>query len=278
VLPPHDIRFAVNTSILFPSVPLISRPWAAHAAGFSAIEMWWPFASPTPSDAELEALVEAVELADVDVVAMNSYAGDMAAGERGIVSDPERGSEFRDNIAVLADLGSRLGCRKFNVLYGNTRDGLATIEQRDTATAELAWAASVVAGNAGSVLVEAISGIDSYPLRRAADAVEVVTAVRAQGVDNVGFLFDTFHLAANGEDLMSVLDVHRDDITHVQIADHPGRGAPGTGMLDMDAVLHRVAMLPHVSCVSLEYLPPSDGSDPFGWIARRDARSAEVPE
>ena len=41
---PRTLRYDVNLSILFTELPLLERPAAAAAAGFDAVEMWWPFA------------------------------------------------------------------------------------------------------------------------------------------------------------------------------------------------------------------------------------------
>lgn len=44
-----DQRFTVNLSILFTELPLLERPAAAAAAGFTAVELWWPWVdTPTP--------------------------------------------------------------------------------------------------------------------------------------------------------------------------------------------------------------------------------------
>ena len=40
---PHR-RYAANLSMLFTELPLLERPAAATAAGFDAVEFWWPFA------------------------------------------------------------------------------------------------------------------------------------------------------------------------------------------------------------------------------------------
>ena len=57
-----DQRFDVNLSILFTELPLIERPAAAAAAGFTAVELWWPWIeTPTPAQAELDALKKALE-------------------------------------------------------------------------------------------------------------------------------------------------------------------------------------------------------------------------
>ena len=41
-------RFDVNLSILFTELPMLERPGAARAAGFDAVECWWPFDVAVP--------------------------------------------------------------------------------------------------------------------------------------------------------------------------------------------------------------------------------------
>ena len=73
-----------------------------------------------------------------------------------------------------------------------------------------------------------------------------------------------------GEDLAATLSAYRDRIAHVQIADVPGRGAPGTGTLDFEPLFAQLAAQEYAGSVGLEYLPadPSDSSTSFGWLTR----------
>jgi hydroxypyruvate isomerase len=48
------LRFDVNCSILLTELPLLKRPDAARAAGFDAVEFWWPFDDPAPPDREVD--------------------------------------------------------------------------------------------------------------------------------------------------------------------------------------------------------------------------------
>ena len=41
----YGLRFDVYCSILFTELALLGRPAAARAAGFEAVEFWWPFAT-----------------------------------------------------------------------------------------------------------------------------------------------------------------------------------------------------------------------------------------
>ncbi|MEU6700808.1 TIM barrel protein [Pseudonocardia sp. NPDC046786] len=250
-----------NCSILFPDLPITARPAAAAAAGFDAIEFWWPFDDPVPRDAEIDTFVTAVSDAGVVLSGLNLAAGDMAAGERGILSDPARRAEFADNLDVAVGIGAQLGSTGFNALYGNRLDGADPAAQDETAAENLALAGRAAARIGAVALLEPISGIDRYPLRTAADAVAVLDRT---GSDDVRLLLDVFHLAVNGDDPAAAIDRYAGRIGHVQIADAPGRGEPGTGNLPIAALVDRVAAAGYRGRISLEYRPVT--ADPFGWL------------
>jgi len=107
--PERKTRFAVNCSILFTELPLLERPAAAKDAGFDAVELWWPFESAVPADAEVEQFERAIRDAGVQLIGLNFAAGDMPGGDRGLVSWPQRSKEFRDNIAVTLGIGAGFG-------------------------------------------------------------------------------------------------------------------------------------------------------------------------
>ncbi len=265
----HPLAYEVNCSILFTELPLLERPAAARAAGFDAVEFWWPFADAVPADGEVEAFVRAVDDAGVRLVGLNFFAGDMPGGDRGLVSWPARSGEFRDNVEVTVGIGERLGCRAFNALYGNRVDGADPAAQNDLAVQNLAIAGRAAARIGGTVLVEPVSGAPRYPLRTAADAVAVVDRVADEtGVVNLGFLCDLYHLAVNGDDLDEVIATYGDRISHVQIADAPGRHEPGTGTLDLDRYLALLAAAGYDGWVGLEYQPSGPSADSFAWLPR----------
>lgn len=110
------MTYTVNCSILLTELPLLERPAAAKAAGFDAVEFWWPFATAVPADADVDAFVSAIRDAGVQLTGLNFFAGDMPAGDRGLVSWPARSAEFRDNLAVVAGIGDALGTKGFNAL------------------------------------------------------------------------------------------------------------------------------------------------------------------
>jgi hydroxypyruvate isomerase len=268
-------RYAVNLSILFTELPLLERPAAAKAAGFDAVEFWWPFAEAVPADHDVEAFVRAVDDAGVSLIGLNFFAGDMPGGDRGLVSWPARSDEFRDNVEVTIGIGERLCCAAFNALYGNRVDDASPAAQDELAVENLALAGRAAARIGGTVLVEAVSGAPRYPLLTASDAVGVIDRVqRETGVDNVGFLLDLYHLAVNGDDLEAAITAYGDRTAHVQIADAPGRHEPGTGELDLDRYLDRLASVHYDGWIALEYKPQGDTVEGLTWLPRASRASA----
>ncbi|ANY10363.1 hydroxypyruvate isomerase [Pseudonocardia sp. HH130630-07] len=252
----------VNCSIVFGDLPLLDRPAAAAAAGFDAVEFWWPFDGPVPSDREVEDFVSAVADAGVVLSGLNFDAGDMPGGDRGILSDPARAAAFAENVEVAVEIGARLGTTGFNALYGNRMPGLAPEAQDELAATNLALAGRAAAGIGAVALLEPVSGVDAYPIRTADDAVTVLDRV---GSGDVALLLDVYHLAVNGDDPAAAITRHAARIGHVQIADAPGRGEPGTGELPIGALVEQVHAAGYRGRISLEYKPAT--AEPFAWLA-----------
>lgn len=278
----HALRYEVNCSILFTELPLLERAAAAKAAGFDAVEFWWPFAVAEPSDTEVDAFVRSITDAGVSLVGLNFFAGDMPSGDRGLVSWPARSAEFRANVPVVAAIGDRLGCKAFNALYGNRVDDAPVAVQDELGAENLALAAQGVAGIGGTVLVEPVSGSPRYPLLTAADVATVIARVTADGgPDNIGLLADLYHLAVNGDDVDQVIADYTgatNGVAHVQIADSPGRGAPGTGELPLDRQLAALEAGGYQGWVGLEYKAAADNPDTaasFAWLPQ-SRRSADA--
>ncbi|MCX5203320.1 TIM barrel protein [Streptomyces sp. NBC_00237] len=274
-----DHRFDVNLSILFTELPLLERPAAAAEAGFTAVELWWPWIeTPTPDQSELDALKKALDDAGTQLVGLNFYAGQLPGPDRGALSVPgEESDRFRANIEVAADFAASVGCTALNALYGNRVEGVDAQIQDTLALENLVLAARAADRVGAILLIEALNKPESplYPLVSAPSAIEVVDKVnRATGLGNAKFLLDLYHLSMNGENLDEVIDAYADKTGHVQIADNPGRGAPGTGDLDLGALLDRLKKAGYEGWVGLEYKPGDRPSaESFDWLDR-SARAA----
>lgn len=256
-------RYVAGCTFLFTEHALLDRPAAARAAGFDAIELWWPFATPSPAPAEVDTLVAAVEDAGVHLTGLTLFGGDLPGGDRGLLSVPGREDELRATVAVAADLAARLGVEGVTALYGNRVDGVAPDAQDALAQRNLRWVADALGAAGADVLLEPVSGAPRYPLRTAAD---VLAAVAAADLPNVRFLADLYHLATNGDDVGAVVAAHAGAFGHVQIADAPGRHEPGTGALGLEAHLAALDAAGYAGRVALEYHPSTDTEASLAWL------------
>lgn len=273
---PPTLRFDINLSIIFTELPLGRRPAAAASAGFTAVEFWWPFAQAVPSSRAVDEFVCSIEDAGVTLVALNLFAGDMPAGERGVISVPGRQRELSDSLDVLVSIATRTGCRLFNALYGHRVDDAAPGAQDELAAQNLAMAAQAVAPFGGSLLLEPLTLGENgpYPLLHATQVLSVIDRVQRDcGISNVRMLADLYHLTRNGDDLDSVLTMDLPRVGHVQIADIPGRHEPGTGTLDFARAFRLLARGGYAGYVGLEYRPTGPSADSFGWL--RQARHGD---
>lgn len=260
---PHTppLRFSANLSLLFRELPFLERFEAAARSGFDAVEFWWP------DGEDLSAVEAAVGDAGVQVVMMNFYAGDMAAGDRGLMADPDRQDEFWSNVPVAISLAGRLGCEQLNALVGGRLEQLSRADQLSLARENLARVARDAHAAGVSVLVEAVNTVDNdagYLISHTADAVAFIKSVAAE---DVGLLHDLYHMQRMEGNLTATLREYSGSIRHIHVADSPGRNEPGTGEINYPFVLAAIADTGFKGYVGLEYRASTPASeDSFGWL------------
>ncbi|MCC6830816.1 MAG: TIM barrel protein [Thermoleophilia bacterium] len=240
--------WSAHLSTLFTELPPLERPAAAAARGFTLCETWWPPA-PDPMD-----WARAVRRAGMRAAAVNADGGDLPAGERGYCNDPDRTGEAVAAAVAAAGVAVAAGGSAVNLLVGRVRPGEPLGARLDVAAQAVRAAADAVAAVGGRLVVEHLNAVD-------VDGPLLPTpAAAAAFVDRVAHpavtvLFDAYHAAMAGLDPVFALDDVAGRIGHVQFADHPGRGAPGTGRLDLEAITRRLGELGYDGPVGLEFLP-----------------------
>lgn len=265
------LPLSANISILFTELPYLDRPAAARAAGFEYVESWWPFPGPIASAEQVNALIGALERAHVELSGLNFFAGDMPSGDRGIACRPDRQDELGLNTEQLVEIARRTGCRSFNLLYGQLDDRWSDAEQRDTAIRAVRTAATVLAEIDGIVLLEPLAlGLNgAYPLVDGDDVVELLDGP-LRSTPNVRLLFDLFHLGSNGVDLVAAAERLAPWIGHVQLADCPGRGEPGSGDLPIEETVATLVAAGYRGVIAAEYQSTGPTEQSLGWVDRLD--------
>ncbi len=255
------LRIAANISMLFTDAPFLDRVERAAAAGFAAIECQFPYAHPAG------ALKAALDTWGMSLVLHNLPPGDWAAGDRGIACHPHRIAEFEEGVATAIAYATTLGCPQVNCLAGIPPGNVPESLARDTLLRNLAYAAGVARTAGIRVLVEPINTRDmpGYCVAGTREARAIIAEV---GADNLFLQFDCYHMQIMEGDITRSLEANIDLIRHVQIADVPGRGEPGTGEINWVHILHTLETLGYDGWVGAEYHPQGRTEAGLGWIQR----------
>jgi len=251
------MRFAANLSMLFCEAPLIGRLDAAAKAGFDVVEIQFPY------EADLPDLLAAKERAGVEMALINIPLGNFDAGDVGLTCVPGREAEYRQAVEKCFDYARALGVRRINSLSGRPPEGRGE-EATRTLIDNLRFAADRFAEIDATVLVEPVNPNDvpGFLFNELDPAIEAVEAVDRE---NVGLLFDFYHMAQTEASLSNAIQRAAEVTAHVQFADTPGRHEPGTGTIDFERALRTLKETGYDGCVSAEYRPIGETAESLGW-------------
>lgn len=274
----HPFPYALNCSTLLLDLPLRERPAAASRLGFRWIEMWWPFDQAVPAARQVDEFVHLVQDAGVQLSCLSLANTDRSdRGDHDVAVDGPL-PVLVENAAIAAELGARLGCRMYNRRWAMRREGVDAPEQDDRSVQAFGDVASAVAVHGGTLLVEAVSNVERYPVKRARDAFALLDRVRREkDVGNIAMMADLYQLAVGADDVDEEIAANGERFGYVQIADSPGRSYPGSGDLPLLHWLNELAACGYDGFVGLEYW--SNDADPFGWLPpeyRGDRRTQHV--
>ena len=252
-------RFAANLGWLFPEHPFLERFRAARDAGFAAVE----FASPYEHRAE----EIAARLADhgLECILINLPMGDKSRGDFGVACRPGREQEFRDGVARALDYAARLGVPRMNCIAGTLGPADDRARCEATLVENLGFAASRLAAQGVELVIEPINSRDvpGFLVPTSPAAARIIEAV---GHANLGLQCDLYHTAMMGDDASSILSSLRGIIRHIQFADVPGRGEPGTGQLPIARLFGEIDSLGYAGWVAAEYRPSRATPETLGWM------------
>lgn len=253
-------RFAANLTMLFTDAPFLDRFARAAGAGFEAVEFLFPY------EHDARDIRARLDEHGLQLVLHNLPAGDWAAGDRGIACDPQRAGEFREGVPLALRYAKVLGVRQLNCLCGKLPRGVTRTQARDTLVANLRWAADRLAGEGVRLLVEPINRFDipGFFVNTSDDALALIDDT---GSRNIFLQYDIYHAQRMEGELVNRLQKDLDRIAHVQVADNPGRGEPGTGEINYGFVFTQLDRLGYDGFVGCEYKPSTARTeDSLGWM------------
>jgi 2-dehydrotetronate isomerase len=251
-------RFAANLGYLFADRPLTERFGAAAAAGFTAVELLFPYeVAPSAVKAELARH-------GLTQLGINTPFG--RDGESGLAALPGREREWQAAFDRALDYVVTIGGRAIHCLAG-----IVPPEQRPAAELvfirNLARAAEQAAKAGITILIEPINPRDrpGYFLNRIEHAADIIAKV---GSDNVRMQFDFYHAQIVGGDLIRRFEAHLGLIGHAQIAAVPSRCEPDEGEVNYPEIFAALDRLGYAGFIGCEYRPRGRTEDGLAWAER----------
>lgn len=249
-------KLAANLTMLFTEYPLLERFERAAKAGFRGVEFLFPYVEQPAT------VLDALNRNQLELVLFNLPAGDWAGGDRGIAAQPARRSEFATGLKLAVDYAAVLRPPRINCLAGmlgsepNSRDVLAD-------NVELAAEALDQIGV--QLTIEPVNSFDvpEFALPTTQSVLDLIDSIDSQ---NVGLQYDIYHAIRMSEDPFAHIEQHGGEITHIQIADVPGRHQPGSGEIDFGHLFQAIDDSGYSGWVSLEYIPEGPTEEGFDLI------------
>jgi hydroxypyruvate isomerase len=253
-------RFAANLGFLFTEHAFLDRFAAARRAGFRAVEFAVPYDHPA---AELSS-----RTADngLECILVNLPMGDRAKGDYGVACRPGREREFAEGVARGIEYAQALGVPKLNCISGIARAGEDRDLLRRTLVSNVRLAAREFKAAGLDLVIEPLNDRDvpGFIVPRAPDVVRLVEEV---GEPNVGLQCDLYHTAMMGDDPAAILEECWPAIRHIQFADVPGRGEPGSGKLAFAPLFELIDRKGYSGWVSAEYRPTRATVQTLAWFS-----------
>lgn len=251
-------RFAANLTMLFTEVPMRDRFAAAAAAGFTGVEILYPYDCPAHD------LTRPAIAAGLEIVLINAPPPNWAGGPRGFAAEPGLEDRFRSDFTRALRVAEALRARHVQVMAGRASGPAA----RAVLVQNLTWAARRAPH--ASLLIQPMSeahrsGLFLTGFDLAADIIAEV------GAPNLGLQFDAAHAQTLTGDAVATFIRHAGIIRHVQIAGHPDRNEPDGGTIDWPALFAAMTEAGYNGWVGAKYTPARLTETGLGWLHRHGA-------
>lgn len=233
-----------------------ARIEAAARYGVRAVEFWrW-------SDKDLDAVERALGRTGL---AVSSFVAEPLGAT---LVDPAAHGAFLRGLEESVVVARRLGAPYLVAQPGPALAGRPRAEQTAAMVACLREAGRLLAGSGVTLLLEPLNTRVDHPGCFIDETAAGFAVIRAVGSERVRLLYDVYHSVVMGEEPEDVLAGNMGLVEHVQIADAPGRGEPGTGAIDWPCFFGWLAGHGYTGRVGLEYRPSRPSAETLDGLRR----------
>jgi hydroxypyruvate isomerase len=238
-----NLKYALCIESIFPGMDYSERIQHTIDTGYNAVEVWGV------DDAKKKVLLEAKE---------RGVRTAFLVGARGFVTqNQQKIQEELESLKRNIDLAHELDCPNICLFVGDRDPNLIYDQSRAAVMDFLGRAAKVLSGSGVAGVVESLSP-GNHPKGFASSMRDVISWVREISMPEIKLQFDIYHTAMTDPDVESLVRDNIEYTAYYQAADAPGRGQPGTGILDFNRILNTIKESTFEGYFAWEYAPQGD--------------------
>lgn len=255
------MKFCANLTLLYNEVPFLDRFALAAADGFKAIEIQFPYDTP------IAQIQEKLKAHDLRCVLINVPAGDLMKGGEGLACVPSRAAEYAAGLVECISYALALKVEFVNVLAGRCMDEDKRVFYLDTFYQNLLKTAETFSRLGIHTTFEAINTRD-MPGFLMSTTEHLLTTIKEVNHPFLKAQFDVYHMGLMAQDIEGFLKHHAHHIGHIQLADIPHRGEPGSGNLNFPVIFKAIMASSYDGWLAAEYKPTMETSKSLNWMKR----------
>jgi len=178
---------------------------------------------------------------------------------------PEKTEQFRIALAQAVDFAKVLKPKAINVLPGCCFDQQRLVAYQNTFLDNLSLALTHFSELGINTVFEAINTYDmpSFLVHSGAQMLQILEVINHP---NLLMQYDIYHMHRMGEDIAGFIHDYARKMGHIQIADYPGRGQPGSGEIDFNTLFLEIEQSGYQSWVGAEYKPQGLTENGLTWL------------
>ncbi|MCK5121045.1 MAG: TIM barrel protein [Methylococcales bacterium] len=252
-------KFTANLSLLFTELDLIDRFKAAKQAGFDTVEIQFPYTLPA------QQIKQVLSDNQLKLVLFNIDANDLLQGGEGLAAVPEKQTLFLAALQQCKTYAEILQPEAINVLPGRCIDKSRTADYLTTFTENLSLALDTFSPMGIKTVFEAINTVD-MPDFIIHSSQQMLNIVNHFNHPLLLMQYDIYHMQMMNQQMIPFIKQYADKIGHIQFADVPGRGQPGTGVIDFKKLFTAIDQSDYDGWVGAEYRPVGEPGLSLGWM------------